>query len=67
MMAKVEQVTQEQVEEYFADSYFDEYYLGDVMEMMDHFKLLVPLEPKWKCPLDWEDCTENCGSYGCGN
>jgi hypothetical protein len=23
--------------------------------------------PKWKCPLGLKDCTENCGSYGCGN
>ena len=21
----------------------------------------------FKCPLDVEDCTENCGSYSCGN
>lgn len=21
----------------------------------------------WKCPINYPDCTKNCGSYGCGN
>jgi len=22
---------------------------------------------EWKCPIKLDGCTENCGSYGCGN
>jgi len=22
---------------------------------------------EWRCPIMRKDCTENCGSYGCGN
>lgn len=21
----------------------------------------------WQCPINYKDCTENCGNYGCGN
>lgn len=21
----------------------------------------------WVCPIDYDGCIENCGSYGCGN
>jgi hypothetical protein len=27
----------------------------------------VKREKRWKCPIDFPDCTKNCGSYGCGN
>lgn len=25
------------------------------------------LTPSWKCPINSPGCTQNCGSYGCGN
>jgi len=25
------------------------------------------LQVQWKCPIDLDGCTENCGAYGCGN
>ena len=26
-----------------------------------------PVEGVWVCPLELENCEENCGNYGCGN
>lgn len=22
---------------------------------------------QWKCPINYQGCTQNCGNYGCGN
>jgi len=32
-----------------------------------HMKGLFVGHPDWECPLDRDDCFQNCGSYGCGN
>jgi hypothetical protein len=27
----------------------------------------LKVKTDWKCPINYEGCVENCGSYSCGN
>ena len=42
---------------------------GLAMAVVKEYLTTAPIQKtsNWECPVGKDDCTENCGSYGCGN